>query len=194
MVISERTENELLNILKQVREMKSSSVLTKKFWNISDPLTWTHFKKNPPVEDTEETAVLDSYMEPDWKINITESDHTFSFEWITAKTVSRSDKSWVKEIGKCPQALNHERGHFDITELYTRIFNNTANSLIEQNPFPIINDPYKESELQVIRFWDFVNQPRIEYQCEYEDITAHGVRPLEQIQEFKKIQDALKSN
>lgn len=192
--MEERSDSDLLDIAKQVRDLTNSPSSNKISWS-DGTLDWDNFKGKIPDDRGEHTAELHSYMEPTWNIKILDRESaSFTYSSISAVTISHKDASWVIDDGKCDQALRHEQGHFDITEMYTRLFNKQAQDMIgktfkAQNSDSLI----LEAELQIIRLWDFVNRKRIEHQCKYESETDHGTKNDIQSEYETDIQNGLNS-
>ena len=194
MPILERTDEQLLDIAKTVEQLTKSPSLNKTYW-ANGYISWQNFPGKIPDDREGHTAMIHSYMEPTWDVAVLDKTKpTFTFNEISAKTVSHRDSSWVIDEGKCEQSLRHEQGHFDITEVFTRKFIVHAQSMIgKEYPATQSETINLESRLQVIRTWDYVNQSRIEFQCAYETVTQNGVDLPQQIASEKQISDLLKS-
>jgi len=86
-------------------------------WEESRPLEWTDYEGVPDYEDEFRDAVTASALKfitrchkEDGRLEVI----------INAEFVK--DQSWVKEVARSDYHLNHERSHFDITELFARKF------------------------------------------------------------------------
>lgn len=193
MPIEERSERQLRDIAQTVEKLTTSPSSNKTYWT-DGSLSWENFPGKTPSNRKGHAATIHSYMEPTWKVRVLDqTNSTFTFDEISAKTVSHRDSSWVTDEGECEQALRHEQGHFDITEIFTRKFNERAKDMIGKEYSAANSDTLNlESQLQVIRLWDFENQSRIEFQCNYETVTKNGVELVQQIAQEKVISDLLK--
>lgn len=81
------------------------------FWH-SDSLTWEHFNT---VEKSSET--FDALIASGIQISTKDSGGHISIE---LKSYVDPSESWVKKDAKTPRLLNHEKRHFDITEVSRR--------------------------------------------------------------------------
>jgi len=151
-----------------------------KIWKSDLSLTWNDFQGLPSGLN-EHTAWIHSIMYPQWKTQIETDNENYRFLSINAITISRKDKSWVSSIGQCDAALRHEQGHFDITENYTRMFNDESSKKLLDKIFPIPygNGPIetrmeKDAKLKVMTLYYLINENRKTAQKNYEEKTENG--------------------
>jgi len=85
-------------------------------WQENRPLQWTDYEGIPDYEDGFRDAVTASALKFTTRCHKDGSLEVF----VSAEFVK--DQSWVKEVARSDYHLNHERLHFDITELYARKF------------------------------------------------------------------------
>jgi len=76
-----------------------------------------------------------------------------------------ANQSWVRNDAKIPSILEHEQGHFDLCEIYTR-------KLREQMSDVDINTPNVKNVLMTI--YSAINSAYERRQQAYEQETAHG--------------------
>lgn len=89
-------------------------------WNASRKLTWADFQGKPdPSSDN--AALTNSNINVEF--GFTDKMFTHSIRCSFNK-----DKSWVKL--KNDHILNHEQGHFDITEVYARILHKELSAYV----------------------------------------------------------------
>ncbi len=96
-------------------------------WDREKKLTWSNFQGE--IEDSEETlARTYSSMHVDWIKEIFQSDDLYKFRIVNIEVTAifGINKSWVKPLlfneseDQIRYKLNHEQGHFDLCEEYTR--------------------------------------------------------------------------
>lgn len=192
------SDSQLRNMWSDICNWKSESADNKKLWNPMEPIDWDSFKKDPPKEETEETANIFCYMEPYWKISVDEDNNKFKFQSIKVYNIMLKTHSWVQERGKNYQGLRHERGHFDLNEYFIRDFNKKSQIFLEQTlPIPSGDLSLKERAddaalIYAMRFYYPINKKRVSLQKEdYECETKHGTDIVEQKVWEKKITDML---
>ncbi len=133
-------------------------------WNQNRPIQWSDFEGIPDYEDQFRDAVTASALRFTTRCHV-----TGEFEiYVSAEFVK--DQSWVKDVARSNYHLNHERLHFDITELYARKFR----QYISTQSF----DCNDRDHVQDI-VYDYLNQC-MEYQHLYDKETAFSLRKEKQ--------------
>lgn len=133
------------------------------FWH-SDMLTWEHFNT---VEKSSET--FDALIASGIQISTKDSGGHISIE---LKSYVDPAESWVKKDAKTPRLLNHEKRHFDITEVSRRklcLALQTETSLTSEN----LNE-------MVDRLFEEAMQWQSDMSDEYDHQTTHGLNILQQ--------------
>ncbi|MGY5144432.1 MAG: hypothetical protein ACW9XH_08120 [Candidatus Nitrosopumilus sp. bin_32a] len=201
MIQNSPDDSQLRNMWHDICNWKSESKENKKSWNPMEPLEWDIFKKDPPEEETEETANIFCYMEPYWKISIDEDNNEFRFQSIKVFNIMLKTHSWVQERGKNSQGLRHERGHFDLNQYFVMDFNKKSQIFLEQTlPIPSGDLSLKEraddaAMVYAMRFYYPINEERISFQKKcYEVETEHGTNIIEQKKWEEKITDMISSH
>ena len=80
-------------------------------WNENAPLEWEDYKGKVPISNMAATTACQI------KLDISCDDDIFTY---TITAVMMPEKSWVKKNLADDNLLEHERLHFDISELYAR--------------------------------------------------------------------------
>jgi len=81
------------------------------YWRKDNKLTWSDFK-GEPVGTSRHRAVTSSGIAYSWSLPDTGAYFKTAAFFVT-------NRSWTKSV-KDTNTLNHEQGHFDITEIYAR--------------------------------------------------------------------------
>ena len=84
-------------------------------WNEHSKLTWNDFR-GPVKAATEESAAA---MHCGIGFTTTTGSPGGKLQ-ITVYNTFYTNRSWVRPDTKIPELLNHEQGHFDLCEIYTR--------------------------------------------------------------------------
>lgn len=91
------------------------AVSRKQFqWNEHTRLSWEDFKG--PVTTVQEESAAATCCSIGFRTNLAANGKPEVIVYNTFYT----DKSWVKEDARIQSILDHEQGHFDLCEIYTR--------------------------------------------------------------------------
>jgi len=82
-------------------------------------------------------------------------------------------KSWVRAEARKPEILEHEQGHFDLCELYTRELRFQLAAISARN--------MREAKAEIQEAWTEVYRVYLEQQAAYERDTQHGINRRAQI-------------
>lgn len=102
--------------------IESANKETKIFWKKDIELQWVNFTRIYAVDDSPICANTNHGIEMTTAQGIiSEEPCQYQYTEITIRSVFYTQKSWVKEhlIDYC--SLEHERKHFDIAEIYSRV-------------------------------------------------------------------------
>lgn len=121
-------------------------------WNLSSPLTWNNFKGSPPTGNFNFRA--NTFSEVNCQYG--RSD-TCIFYVIETRFIE--DKSWYIDSSK--ELLEHEKGHFNISEIYARKIRKYLFSILRKS----VSDEEIEKEI------DKLQQLKIRYQTLYDTET-----------------------
>ena len=95
-------------------------------WSKDRKLTWADFCGRVYKPDGEEEAVAVTYCGFGFETNTLTLSNKVQ---ILVKNSFRKDISWVIPNERTPEVLEHEQGHFDLCEIYTRRLRDKFNSL-----------------------------------------------------------------
>lgn len=84
-------------------------------WGERRELTWDDFKGRPDEGSEFSALTVSGFTALQWSC-----DEKGQFTFQGAQAHFDRSKSWVKSEGKSDELLQHEQGHFDITEIYAR--------------------------------------------------------------------------
>ena len=136
-------------------------------WNESQKLSWTDFKgqKQP---DSDAAAITASGITFSYSVKTTDNRIT-SFD-AQAEAHFYPESSWYIEDRCNDHILAHEQLHFDITELYVRIFRyRLAKLQVSQNIKPQLNALHET-----------VNKELADMQYQYDAQSENSINKLEQ--------------
>ena len=131
-------------------------------WNASRKLVWTDFKSNPN-QNSDAVALTASGITFGYSVK-TAGERIVDFS-STVEAHFYPNKSWYLKEKANPHILGHEQLHFDITELYARMFRQQLTQLI-------VNQNLKE---QVQRLHIAINEALDETQKRYDRQTDHSM-------------------
>lgn len=147
-------------------------------WSKDRKLTWEDFQG---VQDTFFIGVAATSSDFFYSSYYT-SDTTLVF---VVSTIFFKKYSWVKEEGKTNYALNHEQGHFDISEIYARKLRKALKNY-KLNKATVIEDVKKISEN--------IEKEKDKTQKLYDEETTYPINKLKQKQWDTKIAYWLKNS
>jgi hypothetical protein len=145
-------------------------------WSKDHPLAWEDFK-GKPINYSSSGAITSSGFDPEYR---------YEKGILIIKSVAFFSpmKSWVKEESKDKDGLQHEQGHFDISEIYVRRFRKCLNEekFKSKNIKENINKIYalKKIELNI-------------YQDDYDKETSHHLNKAKQNEWLDKITKELEA-
>ncbi|TJY36315.1 DUF922 domain-containing protein [Pontimicrobium aquaticum] len=147
-------------------------------WDLNNRLEWSNFKGKPKPENNSvavtASGITFSYSTKMSDTRLIDYNYTVSADFYP-------DKSWCLKEKVNNNILNHERLHFDITELHARMFRQR----IENTRFT------KDIEKQMNRLHNAINKELEALQNKYDAETRHS-QNIEKQQEWQeKIVDAL---
>jgi hypothetical protein len=138
-------------------------------WSKDRKLTWNDFQGSVPYDIEDQTAAA-TYC----GIGFETSNVTSNISDLKIKVYNTfyTGKSWVRPEERNTEILEHEQGHFDLCELYTRKLRErlTTARLDSRNLRNSLANIYEE-----------VQREYRERQEKYEDETGHGVKRDQQI-------------
>lgn len=102
-------------------------------WSAERLLTWNDFLA-PVAKGTEPENVAATAASLSWayeyEIERTRNSCTYRLTDIRADAIFHPDDSWVRPDHRTADVLEHEQGHFDITQVYKLMFEATARGLV----------------------------------------------------------------
>ena len=142
-------------------------------WNEHKKLSWDDFRGAVNAVNDESAAA--THCGIGFRTNTTVPG---SKPEIVVYNTFYAKKSWVRADAKMPSILDHEQGHFDLCEIYTRKLKNRMNSFD-------FNVPDVKQALMSI--YSEINNEYESRQQAYEEETTHGTN----IPQQKKWQDMM---
>jgi hypothetical protein len=139
-------------------------------WKQHNKLSWNDFR-GPVLAENDESAAA-THCGIGFKVTV--SEVTGKAE-IVVYNAFYANKSWVKSDAKIATILNHEQGHFDLCEIYTRKLRDRVSQL---------NPALSDLKQVLYNMFTEVNSEYEDRQQSYEFETTHGVN----IQQQKKWQ------
>ena len=136
-------------------------------WNASQKLSWADFKGSPDLE-SDAVALTASGITFGYSVK-TSGDRIVQFS-TTVETHFYPNKSWYLKDKSNEHILGHEQLHFDITELYARMFRAQI-SKVEVN---------QNVKKQLNRLHDLINVAVSETQKKYDEETQHSINAVKQ--------------
>lgn len=136
-------------------------------WNASKKLSWADFKGSPNLE-SDAVALTASGITFGYSVK-TSGDRIVQFS-TTVETHFYPNKSWYLKDKSNEHILGHEQLHFDITELYARMFRAQI-SKVEVN---------QNVKKQLNRLHDLINLAVSETQKKYDEETQHSINAVKQ--------------
>lgn len=148
------------------KELIPNEVPVKFQWSEHNRLTWDDFQ-GPAAPAIDESAAATHCS-----IGFKTACPTYgSRPIITVYNSFYTNKSWVRGDAKIPSILEHEQGHFDLCEIYTRILRERMNSVDYTTP---------DINRVLLNIYAEVNKDYESRQQAYEQETTHGVNIAEQ--------------
>lgn len=150
-------------------------------WQEERKLTWDDFQGEPDEESKHDAWTVSGFTQLEW-----ECDEQGQFTFKGAQAYFDQSESWVKPDKKSDDLLQHEQGHFDITELYAR--------KLRQELRKIKCDHKTQEEIQkeVDAAYEKIEKEWDAEQEKYDDETDHGRNKDKQKEWNEKIKKQLK--
>lgn len=161
----------------------SENSINKILWDDNRPLSWGDFQSTEFAGPPDFMALAKVGIDVKWKADLSSTEPCqFVFTSIVARGSFHINESWVKEMGRNPEGLRHEQGHFDIAEIFARQFNASAKEYLmnKSHTCPEINGRSAEQRKAIyahslIRtIYDTIHKSQKEMQQMYEEQTDHG--------------------
>ena len=102
---------------------------------------------------------------------------------VSVSNFLKKNESWMKNEAKIAYALNHEQGHFDISEIHAR---RIRKKLLETKL-----DKWKGGS-EITTIFDKLRKKHLRAQRKYDKATSYSIKEKNQIEWTKKIADELK--
>jgi len=134
-------------------------------WNEHRKISWSDFKG--PVSSVSDESAAATCCSIGFTLGNNETGHPE----VTVYNTFYINKSWVKEDAKIESILEHEQGHFDLCELYTR----KLRSQIET-----VDLSSQNVKQELMKIYAAVSDEYETCQQAYERETAHGTNIAEQ--------------
>ncbi len=146
-------------------------------WAEHQKLSWEDFQG--PVRASDEESAAATHCGMGFRINgMTQTGKPD----VTVYNTFYTKKSWVRNDAKITSILEHEQGHFDLCEIFTRKLRTRVSDIS-------LNTPDMKESLMAI-FSEVNNEYEICQQA-YEDETIHGTNIHEQKRWMEKISKQL---
>lgn len=141
-------------------------------WDSHKRIDWCNFKGSPPNASSDFKANTFSSVECEFG----NSDTCF---YYYVKACFYEEKSWKIDTTAC--LLEHERGHFDISELYAR----------KIRKFLSLNLGKEISEVEIIAGVELIQDEKNRYQDLYDKETMYSQNSVKQREWLRNIQQKL---
>jgi hypothetical protein len=148
-------------------------------WNERSKLTWDDFK-GEVNQSSERNAETYTGISMNW-----ECTPKREFKFHIRAHVDQT-RSWVKPDKKTDKLLEHEQGHFDITELFAR-------KLREELKKIKCDQDLEKSEQQINQIYNRIVREENAEQEKYDTETNHGTNEAKQREWNQKIKSQLRS-
>lgn len=129
-------------------------------WHEHRKLSWEDFR-GPVSAVTDESAAA-THCGIGFRMSM---DTLLKKPVVTVYNTFYTNKSWVKRDARLPEILDHEQGHFDLCEIYTRKL---------RSRISIYNFSATDIRPELMRIYDEVSNEYEARQQAYEQQTAHG--------------------
>jgi hypothetical protein len=143
------------------------------YWSADRRLTWDDFTLHPKKQGGGYAALTSSTIHSSFNTNPAE---------ICVVGYFSSKESWVCSDQKTEDILKHEQGHFDLTEIYARMFRKQV--MAATFTFKNLKDKYNKIHTEIISGW---NKEQVLYDKE----TEHGIDSTKQHAWLKDIANRL---
>jgi len=147
-------------------------------WDQHPALTWADFQGRPRRTTGEPSAVTDTGFRVQLECREGVLDIRVESEFYPTS-------SWVKPLRKSPELLQHEQGHFDLTDLYAR----KMRKAIRDASIGCEND--RQAEAAGKKIFDQLDREWAKAEKQYDIDTSDGTNLPKQKQASEKIAGAL---
>jgi hypothetical protein len=154
-------------------------------WHADRPLQWDDFSGPiDPYSPPETVAMTAASLRWSYEYRIERDNDlcAYRISKVTSDAVFSPGDSWVKPGYKNTAVLNHEQGHFDLTQIFKRILDQRATALIdirnscEGNTIGEVSKFTKRDAAQRVQaLFDSVWQEYLAAQAAYDEQTQHGI-------------------
>lgn len=153
------------------------SVSSEFQWKDHGKLSWDDFQG--PVNANNDESAAATHCGIGFRIN--RSSQSGKPEVVVYNTFY-VNKSWVRSDARIESILDHEQGHFDLCELYTRKLRHKINNF---------GAGVTDLKAELMKAFSEVNNEYEMCQQQYEDQTTHGTKIRQQKMWQEKIQSEL---
>ena len=167
-------------------------------WSEDRPLTWSDFEGEIDPEASADTAAMTA-ASLNWSFSYSIERGRrcrFRITEIGTQALFHPDESWVRSEHRTDIILEHEQGHFDLTQVFRLMLDSEADALVGEARSCGRGDattrdvePQVERLVQPVReeIWQRLQQ----VQAEYDAATRHGILEDVQRQWTARIRDAV---
>ena len=145
-------------------QVASASQASEFSWSENRKLTWDDFQG--PIKASSERSAAATHCGIGFK--------TFNADGkprVLVYNTFYSNQSWVRPDAKLPEILQHEQGHFDINEIYTR----KMRARMDSFDFNV-----SDVKAALMAIYDEVDSEYQNVQQSYESETVHGTNTKQQ--------------
>ena len=172
-------------------------------WSADRPLSWDDFLGSvDPHAPTERIAITAASIRwgYEYRIERDGGDCAYRFTNVHSEATFGPRDSWVRPDHRNAAVLIHEQGHFDLTQIYERMFEERATTLIGvRNPCEggtlaeasKVAAAHAAALLQTV--FDGIRQRLTAAQAAYDDQTRHGIETQPQMLWTDRIQRGLQT-
>lgn len=145
-----------------------------KTWSKTKKLQWSDFQN--PVKPTKEKDIV-ALTSTGIRYVVSQQKSSPGKVQVHISAIFNPKKSWKNNMGLNNQALDHEQGHFDIAEIYSRkIRSEVARQIITKSDF--------DSKFKLL--YDRIYQEYQKFQVIYDQETNRGLN-LNKQQEYREM-------
>lgn len=167
-------------------------------WDASRPLTWADFRGAADPDASPRTAALTAAsISVGYELEVRSNGRCF-FEIANVQTeaVFHTERSWVRDGGRTDLVLEHEQGHFDLTQVFRMMLEREAARLVGDARRCPNRDAMAAAEadaaerVRAVRDPIFLELDRV--QAQYDAETGHGTLADVQREWTARIGEALR--
>jgi hypothetical protein len=168
-------------------------------WESARPLTWSDFRGPIDATASADTVAMTA-ASLSWKyayrMESGRRDCTYRLTEISTQATFDPSQSWARMEHRTPTVLEHEQGHFDLTEVFRRMLAAEGAELVDAPHQCRPNARQTDVEARVAalveplrdRIWDELQR----VQTAYDDETRHGIDTAVQREWTARIAEALR--